>query len=154
MVLVKLGRDKVQNSPLLTNNLSPLAWIKKSSLQWQRDWHEIGLFGLSNFRTLVLLDHLDLGHISRNMRFYCICKVQFSQIFLKIRIFLEDTMFGKFSTSLALNIGIFSAILALNFGFLDYNPIFHGGSIWPYPPIFGKTFMKTVLIAARFFDDS
>ena len=42
-----------------------------------------------DFRKLVFLDHRNFGVISRDLHFYCIFKVQFCQIFLKVKFFLE-----------------------------------------------------------------
>ena len=53
-----------------------------------------GLFGFSDFRKLVFLDHRNFGEISQNLHSCCIFKVQFCQIFLKIKFFLNEFEFS------------------------------------------------------------
>ena len=69
-----------------------------------------GLFGFSDFRKLVFLDHRNFGEISQNLHFYCSLRYNFAKFSLKVKFFLNEFefslkffnffMFQKFSAPL------------------------------------------------------
>ena len=90
-------KPKLQSYPLGGSHAiqSPRGGARRSYQQWckgKKNFVHIGvrasigggdlrfgLFGLSDFRKLVVLDHRKYGEISRNLHFYYIFKLQFSK---------------------------------------------------------------------------
>ena len=88
-----------------------------------------GLFGFSDFRKLVFLDHRNFGEISQNLHFYCSLRYNFAKFSLKVKFFLNEFefslkffnffMFQKFSAPSAPTIGLLGRFLLKILVFLD-----------------------------------
>ena len=80
-----------------------------------------GLFGFSDFRKLVFLDHRNFGEISQNLHFYCSLRYNFAKFSLKFKFFLNEFEFSlkifnffmlqKFSVPSAPTIGLLGRFL-------------------------------------------
>ena len=103
-----------------------------------------GLFGFSDFRKLVFLDHRNFGEFSQNLHFYCSLRYNFAKFSLKVKFFLNEfeffleilqlfhvsKIFGAFGT----DNWFFGTIFAQNFGLFRLQGHIPPPNFWQVTP--------------------